>query len=363
MMAFWDDDEEEKKPIPTGIWGSPDFGKDQYFGDRNRHFRGSPLGMGKRVLSSMAPQVRSSVVPTVRVGEPTSRSMMHPSMTPVPKKSMAPPVRSPVMMGETSRSMRSLPAGNRMNQFFEERAMNPAPALRQSKETLAEMMRKKREQRTRDKESMAEYLNVGANLGMGFVNAKTNKEREAVAQQAAMYGATKALEFGANKMFDYFNPEDAEAGVKAVAADHTAGLLKQASQTVGDPAVMDGAQEMASSALDTMGDASGDVPIVGAAIHAGQSLASGQGPIETVADVGAQALGGYGGAALGAMMGPAAPIAAPVLAMLGSKAAGKGMDEFQDITGLGGKKMKPAMRPSAIQDPAQYGGVSRYLFV
>ena len=342
MMAFWDDDEEEKKPIPTGIWGSPDFGKDQYFGDRNRHFSGSPLGMGKRVLSSMAPQVRSSVVPTVRVGEPTSRSMMHPSMTPAPR-SIAPPSRSP-MMGETSRSMRRLPMGGRMNQFFGERAYG-ARAAAQGR-TLKEMEENRKAKAGEDGTTPSEWgenAALAADLALGVTIAKTKEERDAAIQRAAMVGSMKALEHGVTAIAEYFDEDTAKEAVTAAATDETAKIVKGAAKTGGDPSLLGDSNAIAQGAMSSIGLA--------------KDIAGGDDPIAATIETGAQTGGAMVGATAGTAVLPG--IGTAVGAMIGSQAGKKAGETLTDIAKLRKRRMQPGV--SALKDPAQYGGVSKYL--
>ena len=54
-------DEEKPGPSPLGTLGSQGLGRDEFFGERARHWRDSPLGLGGRVPASMAPRVRSTM--------------------------------------------------------------------------------------------------------------------------------------------------------------------------------------------------------------------------------------------------------------------------------------------------------------
>ena len=280
-MGLFGGDDDRPAPVPSGMWGSPDFGKDAYFRDMNQHRRGHALGMGQSRPASMSPTV------------------------------------------------------------------HPSPSIAKAKKSLAEMERERKARLSKDRADVQEYVNIGANLGMGFMNARTNKERNAVAQQAAVYGATKALEAGAGKLFDLFTAEDAEAGVKAAAADTTAGLLEQASKISGSDVTSGSVADAASEALDNL-------PGVGQVAQVGASIAGGANPVEAVADTAASAAGAAAGQALIPIPG--------VGAAVGAMAARMGTEKLKDVAGLNKGRMQSGMQRSGTQEPSEYGGVSKFLF-
>tara|TARA_Y100001963_G_scaffold7880_1_gene10298 strand:+ start:5461 stop:6324 length:864 start_codon:yes stop_codon:yes gene_type:complete len=281
MGLFGGDDEEKPDPgAPLGAWGSQALKRDEFFGERGNQFRGSPLGMGRLVRSSMAPQYR-------------------PSMT----------------------------------------GVDPVAKMKQQKKTLREMEQTAKK-RSEGKSSM-EWGNdaaLAADLTMGVTLAKTKEERDSAIKRAAMVGSMKALQHGVTAAIDYFDKDTAKEAVKAAATDETARIVKNAGAMSKDASLLSdpaGVTEGAMSAIGLGADIVGGDNPVAATIEAGAETAGGM----AGATAGTAVLPGIGtvaGAMLGSKVGKEAGQKLSEIAKLRKKRMQQGGGAVQNPAMYGG---------------------------
>ena len=288
-------DEEKPGPSPLGTLGSQGLGRDEFFGERARHWRDSPLGLGGRVPASMAPRVRSTMS------------------------------RSPMGM---------------------QTKVNPWARAAEQKKTLKEMAEEREAKANEGGMTPAEWgenAALAADLSLGITIAKTKEERDAAIKRAAMIGSMKALEHGVTAVAEYFDEDTAKEAVTAAATDETAKIIKGAGEASQDASLLGDSNAIAQGAMSSIGLA--------------KDIAGGDDPIAATIETGAQTGGAMVGATAGTAVLPG--IGTAVGAMIGSKAGKKVGETLTDIAKLRKRRMQPGV--SALKDPAQYGGVSKYL--
>tara|TARA_Y100001963_G_scaffold128285_1_gene182425 strand:- start:60 stop:923 length:864 start_codon:yes stop_codon:yes gene_type:complete len=199
--------DENTGPSPLGSWGTQALGRDEFFSERGKHYRGSPLGMGAVVPKNVGPMI----------------------------------TRRPSPIGGMSRP-------------------DPLARMQQQGKTLSELEKtakaKASEPGGRTARQWGEDASLAADLTMGVTLARTKEERDAAINRAAMVGSMKALQHGVEAAVDFFDEDTAKEAVSAAATDETTKIIKNAGGMSKDASLISDATGVAEGAMSAIGLAS-----------------------------------------------------------------------------------------------------------